>query len=145
MPTILGYRYPPTFDGYPPRMSAEDYQIWQRYWPQVKAAAQGIYFDVGLGLPDELPETDDAAQLLGWIRNTQKRCDVLIEREEAVHLVELRFNAQLNAIGRLQGYMLLITDDNPFRKPIIPFLVTNRPDSEVERLCRSQAITYLVV
>jgi hypothetical protein len=145
MPTILGNRYEPNFTGYPPRMSAEDFPIWQRWYPTIKDTALALYFDVGLGLPDELPESTDANQLLGWIRNTQKRADAIIERAQDVLLVELRFNAQLNAIGRLQGYKILLQDDNPFRKPIIPVLVTNKPDSEVRRVASAAVIIYQTV
>jgi hypothetical protein len=142
MPTILGTRYPPTYTGHPPRMSQEDFPIWSKWWPSMRSSAIAIYFDVGLGLPDELPQSDDANQLLGWIRNTQKRADAIIERPEDVLLVEFRFNAQLNAIGRLRGYELLLQDDNPFRKPIIPVLVTNKPDSEVKRVAEDLKIIY---
>lgn len=145
MPTILGTRYEPGFAGRPPHMSQEDLPIWQRWYPTIKPTARALYFDVGLGLPDELPQSDDANQLLGWIRNTQKRADAIIERAVDVLLVELRFNAQLNAIGRLQGYDLLLKDDNPFRKPIIPILVTNKPDSEVKRLAQLNKITYEII
>jgi hypothetical protein len=145
MPTILGNPYTPDFSGRPPRMSQEDFPIWLSWFPAHRDRALALYFDVGLGLPDELPQSDDADQLLGWIRNTQKRADVLVLRDSDVLLVELRFNAQLNAIGRLLGYVELLRDDNPFRLPIIPVLATNRRDSEVERLARSQRIVYDVV
>lgn len=145
MPTVLGNAYPPTFNGHPPRMSAEDFPIWLRWYPTVKPTALKLYFDVGLGLPDELPQTEDADQLLGWIRNTQKRADAIIERDRDILLVELRYNAQLNAIGRLQGYQLLLNDDNPFGKPIIPILVTNKRDTEIRRVAELAQITYEVV
>lgn len=145
MPTILGNRYQPGFAGRPPHMSQQDFPIWERWYPSIKPTATALYFDIGLGLPDELPHSDDADQLLGWIRNTQKRADAIIERANDVLLVELRYNAQLNAIGRLQGYAILLEDDNPFHKPIIPILVTNNPDSEVERLAQLHKITYEVV
>lgn len=145
MPTILGVRFPPDFTGHPPRMSAEDYPIWKRYYPTIRESARALYFDVGLGLPDELPKSDDAAQLLGWIRNTQKRADVIVEREADVLLIELRFNAQLNALGRLRGYKLLLEDDNPFKRPIIPILVTNKPDSEVGRLAELDRVVYEII
>ena len=68
----------------------------------MKAGALAVWFDVGLGLPASLPATQQAGQLLGWIRNNQKRADVLIEREEVVWLVELRFAAQPSASGGLK-------------------------------------------
>ena len=145
MPTNLDTRYPPTYSGRPPRMSQEDFPIWERWFPKIRETARGLYFDVGLGLPDQLPESDDANQLLGWIRNTQKRADAIIERDTDVLLVEMRFNAQLNALGRLIGYVQLLKDDNPFSKPIVPILVTNRKDSEVARIAEQLRIVYEVV
>jgi len=145
MPTLLGNRYEPSFAGHPPRMSQEDFPIWARWYPRIRATAKALYFDIGLGLPDELPQSDDADQLLGWIRNTQKRADAIIERSSDVLLVELRFNAQLNAIGRLQGYKILLDDDNPFGKPVVAILVTNKGDSEVMRLAKLNEIVYEVI
>lgn len=144
MPTILGPRFDSTFSGRPTRMSAEDFDIWSRWWPTVREGTVAVYFDVGLGLPDDLPQTDDAAQLLGWIRNTQKRADVLIERQSELWLVELRFRASLNAVGRLGGYETLLRQDNPFQKPIISFLVTNERDTEVEQIANSLEQRYVI-
>lgn len=145
MPTILDRPYPPNFAARPPRMSAEDFPIWTRYYPRIQDSVRELYFDVGLGLPDELPISTDAAQLLGWIRNTQKRADVIAVREVDVLLIELRYNAQLNALGRLRGYKLLLDDDNPFSLPIIPVLVTNRRDSEVARVAELDRVVYEIV
>jgi len=125
-------------------MSPEDLTIWRRWWPTVTQDAAALYFDVGLGLPDELPDTDDSAQLAGWIRNIQKRADVLIEKSKEVWLIELRFNAQSSAIGRLKLYERLLTDDNPFAKPIRLYLVTNKFDSEVRAVAESLNINYQV-
>ena len=144
MPTTLGPRFPPNFSGPPPRMSREDFEIWRRWWPSVERGALALYFDVGLGLPDQLPETDDSKQLAGWIRNTQKRADVIIERAEEVWLVELRFNAQSSAIGRLLTYQQLLMDDDPFHKLTGTYLVTNKFDSEVRRIAEAFGIIYTV-
>lgn len=145
MPTLLGPRFGPDFTGRPARMSPEDFEIWQRWWPSIRHNVIAAYFDVGLGLPDELPPSNDADQLLGWIKNTQKRADAILERPQDVLLVELRFNAQLNAIGRLFGYQLLLEEDNPFNKAIIPLLVTNRRDSEIEKAALRLRIAYEVI
>jgi hypothetical protein len=144
MPTILGPGFASSFSGYPTRMSQEDVEIWRRYFPTVREGTRAIYFDVGLGLADELPKIDDANQLLGWIRNTQKRADVVIERETRVDLIELRFNASANAVGRLLIYRKLLLEDNPFNKPVRGILVTNRPDSELAALCADNDLDFVV-
>ena len=125
-------------------MSPEDLEIWRRWWPTVQPGAQALYFDVGLGIPDELPETEDPHQLAGWIRNIQKRADVIVERKEEVWVVELRFNAQSSAIGRLKTYQQLLLADNPFARAVVPYLVTNKPDSEVAAVAAQLGIEYRV-
>jgi hypothetical protein len=144
MPTFLGTGFSPEYGGYPTRMSSEDVEIWRRYYPTVRAGALVLYFDVGLGLADELPAISDPDQLLGWIKNTQKRADVLIERAQSVDLIELRFNATANAVGRLLMYQKLLEDENPLRKKVNPILVSNRFDGEVERLCRGLGFGFVV-
>lgn len=144
MPTDLGPAFPADFTSQPARMSPEDFEIWRRWWPIVSLGALHLFFDVGLGLPDELPLTDDSVQLAGWIRNTQKRADVVVERREVVWLVELRFNAQSSAIGRLLTYQELLIGDNPFKLPVMPHLVTNKFDSEVRSVAERSGITYWV-
>lgn len=145
MPTFLGPPFPPTFNGWPPRMSPEDFEIWQRWRPAALQRAENLYFDVGLGLPDQLPRTDDVPQLEGWIKNNQKRADVIIEGAE-IWLVELRFNASPNAIGRLIVYQRLLLEDYPFdrRKPLISHLVTNRRDPDVAASAAALGIVYVV-
>lgn len=126
-------------------MSGEDFAIWERWWPAARGDARALYFDVGLGLPDELPRSENAEQLLGWIRNTQKRADVIVVRPGSVDVVELRFNAGLNAVGRLMGYVDLLLDDLPWKLPVRGVLVSNKRDSEVERMLLKLGLLYEVV
>jgi hypothetical protein len=144
MPTILGPKLHPDWAGRPARMSSEDFDIWRRYWPAHKAGALAMWFDVGLGLPDHLPAAEDAEQLLGWIRNTQKRADVIVERAERVEVIELRFNTTANVVGRLEAYLMLLGDDNPFAKPLAGVVVSNRYDGELFRLCSLRGFAFEV-
>jgi hypothetical protein len=145
MPTITGPAFAPGFSGYPAHMSSEDYPLWLRYYPTVKPKTVALYFDVGLGLPEQLPTTDDAASLLGWIRLNQKRADALIITADKTLLVELRFNAQANALGRLLLYRALLDQDNPWRQPVDSILVTNRFDHEIEMVAKDLNIQYVIV
>jgi hypothetical protein len=125
-------------------MSPEDLEIWRRWYPGVSLGVKALYFDVGVGLADDLPASEDSSQLLGWIANTQKRIDVLIERETVVDVVELRFNASANAFGRVLVYRELLGQDNPFDKPLRAFLVTNKKDSELARLAEQNGVVWVV-
>lgn len=145
MALYLGPEFPPTWSGYPPRMSEEDYQIWQRWWPTVQQFALRMWFDVGLGTGRPIPPGTSPELTFMWERNTQKRADVIIETTTAIWLVELRHAASLNAIGRLEGYFDLLEADNLWRKTIAAFLVTDREDRDVRASATKRDINYVVV
>ena len=145
MALYLGPEFLPTWNGYPPRMSEEDYRIWQRWHPRVMQYILRMWFDVGLGEGKPIPPDTSADLAFMWTRNTQKRADVIIETDTEIWLVELRFKAQANAIGRLLTYLDLVEDDNPFTKAIRPLLVTDQEDPEVRRSASKRRIQYLVV
>lgn len=144
MALYLGPQFLNTWNGYPPRMSEEDYRIWQRWYPTIQRQVKQMWFDVGLGKPKPIPAGTSVELAFMWDRNTQKRADVIIETSQEIWLVELRFKAQPNAIGRLLTYLDLLQDENPWLKPILPILVTDQEDPEVRRSAEKRAIRYLI-
>lgn len=144
MSLYLGPEFLPTWNGYPPRMSDEDYRIWQRWYPTIRHQVLRMWFDVGLGAGKPIPEGTTADLAFMWTRNTQKRADVIIEVAEQIWLVEIRFAAQPNAIGRLLLYLDLLEDDNPWTKPLRAILVTDQEDPEVRRSAEIRGIQYIV-
>lgn len=145
MPTLLGTAWTPEFNGRPTRMSPEDRELWLRWWPNIREGTERLYFDVGLGEGYPAPKDADDRGKYMWLRNTQKRADVVVERANEVWLVELRYAAQSSAIGRLQVYKLLWAQDDPIGKPLKLFLVTNYRDLDVEALASQLGIAYLIV
>lgn len=144
MPTILGTKYLPTWDGLPPHMSPEDYEIWKRYKPQIIKDAQAVYYDVGLGGQITVPPGTTPEMAAMWFRNTQKRIDVLLDYGIGWIIVELRFNASSSAIGRLLHYRDLWNADPPDKRPLLLRLVTNRDDPEIRTLAQKLDINYVI-
>lgn len=147
MPTLLGPAWPPTFTGFPTRMAPEDLQIWQRWFPTIAQETLQLYFDVGLGDGRPPPEETPPELARMWLRNTQKRADVLIVRQNEVWLVELRFAAQPSAVGRVLTYALLWERDPVIRKPLVPWIVTNGAafDPDVRDTAEAHGIRYAAV
>jgi hypothetical protein len=145
VPTELGPAYPADYTGLPTRMSGEDLLIWRRFQPRYQQQWLRLFFDVRLGEGRNNVTTDDDRMRDFWLRNTQKRADVIAETAESLWLIELRNAAQLNAVGRLLGYLQLWAQDPPIAKPVQAYLVTNSRDPDVEQLSRSQGIAYLVL
>ena len=144
MPTTLGQKYLPTWDGVPPHMSPEDYEIWKRYRPTIIRDAQAIYYDVGIGGQITVPPGTTPEMAAMWFRNTQKRIDVLLDYGIGWIIVELRFNASSSAIGRLLHYRDLWNADPPDKRPLLLRLVTNRDDPEIRALAQKLDINYVI-
>lgn len=145
MPTELGPEHPPDYRGLPRRMSGIDFTVWIPFQQKHKSEWLRLYFDVGLGDGrDNLTDVTEAERLF-WMRETQKRADVIAEAADRVYIIELRDTAQLNAVGRLLGYIKLWNQAPPIAKPMTAWLATNALDPDVRDLCADNGILYEVV
>lgn len=145
MPTTLGNPFSPTWGGVPPHISGEDLALWYSFRDTIVKDSLRLYFDVGLGGQTIVPEGTSPEMALMWLRSTQKRIDVLIEKEDKWIIVELRARAQASAVGRLLQYQKLWKDDPPNLKKVDLMLVTNSVDQDTKDLAESLGITFLLV
>lgn len=126
-------------------MSEEDYEIWKKWREKALAGAKWMWFDVGVGKGIEVVGKWPDYIVRSWTRITQKRIDVVIQKEAEVWIVELRHSATANAVGRLLMYDMLYMDDPVLGLNRKLVLVTDRKDEDMERLCRKMKIIYEVV
>uniref|UniRef100_A0A6H1ZWC4 Uncharacterized protein n=1 Tax=viral metagenome TaxID=1070528 RepID=A0A6H1ZWC4_9ZZZZ len=145
MPTILGTPYPRIWEGTPPHMSGEDLILWRKYRTETIKNAIRLYFDVGLGGQTEVPPDTSPEMAVMWLRNTQKRIDVVVEEENKWVIIELRARAQSSAIGRILLYLDLWKLDPPDNKPIELRIVTDTEDRDVKTLAEKLGINFVVV
>lgn len=145
MPTILGPPFPPEYAGLPTHMSTEDYTLWLRYRQRLIGRARALYFDVNLGA--DAAQTAAAGTLLQnmWRAVNAKRADVVADLGDSVKIIELRNNAQANAVGRLLTYRMLWARDPKLKGPVALELVTNSNDPDVFDACASFGIVYTVI
>ncbi len=137
----------PGFTGRPARMAPEDFEIWKRWFPTVREGTVRILFDVGVGEGRTIPANTEPAFEFMWLRNTQKRIDAVLEREDEFWIVELRFAAQTSAIGRVLTYKRLWDKDSlkidP--RPSVAFIVTNAEEPDVRETAEALGIRYVVI
>lgn len=145
MSTNLGRRFPPTVPYYPTHMSPEDYKLYKRWAVEGLKEAINVYYDVGLGEGTDPGSELDPSLKKMWTKVTQKRADAVVEYMDHVDIVELRFNATSNAIGRLLSYRMLWNDDPAIKKVSSFILVTNRFDPELLRLSGDHGLHYVIV
>lgn len=142
MPTDLGPRFPPDYQGIPTHMSTEDFRIWLRYRDRLKTRARALYFDVRLGADEALTAASGTGFENMWFALNAKRADVVSDEAAGPRLIELRDNAQTNAIGRLLTYKLLWERDPGLPGPLTLELATNVLDADVAAACQLYGILY---
>lgn len=145
MPTELGPAFSVAYAGVPTHMSSQDYSIWLRWRLTLPADVVALYFDVRLGSGRDAGMDVAAGDAALWFTLTAKRADVVVQLPSEVWLVELRDAAQASAIGRLLLYRRLWGQDPPFPVPLVPVLVTNARDPDVEDEAELHGIRYVVV
>jgi hypothetical protein len=126
-------------------MSPEDLAIWQRYFPLIRDEITSMYFDVYLGNGLVAPADAPPNYRRMWLKNTQKRADVIVTVGAEVWLIELRYAASSSAIGRLLMYKQLYLLDPVLGQNLRLILVTDQYDQDVELAANAASITYLIV
>lgn len=145
MPTIIYEEADPNYRRQPRRMSTEDTAIWDKFRRNDPTPWTKFYFDTGIG--DGKPAGDNATpeQRAFWLKETQKRIDVLGIAPTFQAIIELRNNAQPNALGRLLVYKALYLQDPISHLPLQLWLVTNTPDPELQLIAEPHGVRYFVV
>jgi len=145
MPTTLGPAFPPDYRGLPTHMSTEDSRIWTLFQPELQTRATTLYFDVRLGGGQAVADAAGLPFADMWYRLNAKRADVLAVTPEYLELIELRYAAQPNAIGRLLTYELLWQHDPALPGRLRLHLVTDHFDADVLATAARYNIKYTVV
>ncbi len=146
MNTYFGPTFGPDYTGRPARMPSTEQLIWLRWRDDALRGASKLWFDVGLGPGLTVPEDADPNIRKMWIRNTQRRADVIIEYNTHVLIVEVRHFASPNVVGRLLTYRRLWIEDDPIPgKRVDLMVVTNFHDNDTDILCGDLGIRYLVI
>jgi len=143
MPTILGQRFDPLYQGWPPHMAKEDYAIWQRTRTKLLKNAKDVYFDVGLGGAKNIPDEYEPAYRYMWERLNQKRIDVLVDTGELWKIIELRPRATSTVIGRLLQYKTMWEAEPIDQRPVYLILGTDIPDPDLISLAVSLKIEII--
>lgn len=145
MPYELGRPYPFNYQGFPTHMSTEDYSLWLAYQPTLATEKPTLYFDVRIGAQAQANMPAPPKDVYGWWAVNAKRLDVLEVYTDRAEIVELRENAQPNAIGRLLTYEMLWKREPPLPGAVRLHLVTNREDPDVRDLAKLHSIAYTVI
>lgn len=126
-------------------MSTEDTTIWRKFRQTDRTPWREFLFDTGIGNGKPVGDDFTAEQKQYWLKETQKRIDVLGITADRQIIIELRNNAQPNALGRLLVYKNLYSQQPLYPLPIDLWLVTNTPDPELKAIAEPMGVRYIVV
>jgi hypothetical protein len=141
----LGRAFPPDWEGYPPHMSARDFQLWIRFTKTHPTLATAYHFDVTLGNGDPSQEPSPEPMNGMWRSLTSYRADVIANTPDGWTLIELRDNASSGALGALILYAHLWHEDPPDTRPLTLLLVTNRIHPDLAPLLPKHSIHLVIV
>jgi len=99
--------------------------------------------DVPLKVPLKIPkEPRYEAWIKMWEYLTAKKIDMVIETEDAIHIVEIKEKLSASAVGQLKLYKMLYEEQYKPRKPIVLWHIAVWPDDAVIRLLEKEKIRW---
>jgi hypothetical protein len=126
-------------------MAPQDLVLWQRARNQFLSIVTAWYFDAAVGEGAGPPADPTDPIQTAYYRLTRKRIDAVGEAPNVWHLIELRPNAGLGALGAIQTYRSLWDRDPPDTRPTQAWLITDRAEPDTLRTALNANIRFLIV
>lgn len=123
MPTHLGKSFSIDYRGRPPHMLDQDIPVWYRFLDDYGHMFIKLYYDVFVGGPWYSKKKLEDPLFYMWRALTAKRIDALGETEKELFLIEVNSDPGLRAVGQIQVYAKLWSEDPKINKPIVKVLV----------------------
>lgn len=133
--------FPYIQQSYYPHMSPEDTDLWNRFIMTNPDFADFVYYDVPVGT---LPHKIESAQrpiTEKYVRQTYlKRIDALTHRNNLLHLIELKPNAGMIALGQVIMYRHCLAKMLGHDLNIHAMIVTDQADIDLPELAQIHTI-----
>lgn len=126
---------PATFKGNYPHMSKLDRAVWEKFLTARAAEFTGFAYDVALGgrVVEGLPLDEPTA--LGWQYNTAVKIDAVAFKDSEAWVIEVKPEAHVSAFGAALAYTLLLEKDATLPQKLIPTIVCEAVQPDVEWVC----------
>lgn len=136
---------PATFRGVYPHMARRDAVVWGRFLDAHAAGYSGFAYDVAVGgwriEGLALQEPD----VLGWQYNTALKVDACGVTATEVHVIEVRPEATVSALGAALTYVMVLDREAVFDFPLRPMIVCETMQTDVEWACGRLGIAVVKV
>ena len=142
--------YPPqlvpvSFRGSYPHMAKLDAAVWARFLDAHAAGFLGFYYDVALGGSRLEGLALEEPELLGWQYNTALKIDAVGLTAEQAWIIEVRPNATVSTLGSALAYTLVCERDAVFPLVLLPVIVCESIQPDVDWCCQRLGVTVVRV
>lgn len=135
MPTILGRPFDVSWNGKPPQITHQEWEIWEDFKDAHYDEIKRIFYNVRVGGGIEPPLDTDAEYSLLWLTSTMLRIDAVVETDKEVWIIELRPRLTKSMLGSLHIYLALWNADPKIDKPAFAIGVVEEGSPIIEDFC----------
>jgi predicted peptidase len=126
-------------------MGPMDAVIWKLFLRKYGADYYNYNYDVRVGTSIKLPNNTPDWVIASAKALSRKRIDVVMEDRENIYIVEVRPRFTKEAIGGALTYSLLYVRDYKPSKNVVPVIVFERSDPDVEVVAEMHGVKTVKV
>jgi len=145
MPTELGKPFDINWRGRPPHMLDPDVPVWYRFLDKWGWKFQALYYDAFVGGKFYTEKQLEDPMIKMWRALNTKRIDAIAVLPDEFWIIEVSDDPGLRAVGQLQVYDHLWSEDPKLKKPHKLVLVCSAGDPDVLSSATSFGILVYVV
>lgn len=121
-------------------MAKRDVEVWERFLERSARQFAAFSYDVALGgravnFPGMTP-----AEAIGWRYVTALKIDAVGWQPDLVWVIEVRPEATVSALGAALAYTLVARRDEVFELPVLPAIVCETMQVDVEWACNELGV-----
>jgi len=122
-----------------------DNAIWDRFLIAYPDYFNAVSYDVRVGEGIQPAGEIDPAISEMAVLLTQRRIDVLGERQNKLFIIEVKQDPGVSILGQLLGYETLLRLQDPRIKDTEPIAIVNRIFPDLEKILAAHNIKFFVV
>lgn len=145
MPVYEPLILPPTFRGHYPHLAKRDATVWERFLVKFADQFLGFTYDLALGGRDMDFPGLDPAERLGWRYNTALKVDAVGFTATQAWIIEVRPDATVSALGAALTYTMVAEREGAFLQTLLPVIVCETIQPDVNWACQQLGIHVLRV
>ena len=128
-----------------PHLRPGEAQLWQLFLDAFPQEFETVDYDVKVGTPRQYPGPADDVFKKDLELLSRKRIDVVAYRGKEIHIIELKHNAGLAAIGQVNGYRKLYAAELKTTESLYATIITDHENPDIRQMANDEGILFFKV